>query len=258
MTEFAIAGDGIRIAYETKGTGAPVMLVHGFGSNRIQNWKFPGWFETLSGYRVIAMDCRGHGQSDKPHDPARYDHAILSQDVATVLAAAGERSAFVIGYSMGAFIGMQLLVSQPERVRKLVIGGVGASYLTAPEFSSDRIADPAVRGRLADALLAADKSTITDPIALRFREFAEQPGKDRIALAACMRAMRPPIPADLLAAADCPVLVACGALDDLTGPPGPLAAAFPKGEAVTIPGRDHMTSVGDPVFKQAVLKFLTA
>jgi pimeloyl-ACP methyl ester carboxylesterase len=256
MIEYAVAADGVRLAYDTAGTGMPVVLVHGFASNRHQNWKFPGWYDALIGYRVIAMDCRGHGQSDKPHDPASYGHDIMTRDVIAVMDAAGVPSAFVMGYSMGGFIAMQLLVDRPGRVAKLVIGGVGASYLSAPEASSDRLADPAMRGRLADAMLAPDKSSITDPIALRFREFVDQPGKDRLALAACMRAMRAPIHADILAGARCPVLVVCGEEDDLTGPPGPLAAAFPQGEAVSVPQRDHMTTVGDKVFKAAVLAFL--
>ena len=256
MTDFAIATDGIRIAYEALGAGAPVMLVHGFGSSRVQNWKFPGWYEALSGYRVIAMDCRGHGQSDKPHDPAHYDHGLMAGDVIAVMEAAGEASAFVMGYSMGGFIALQLVTTHPERIAKLVIGGVGASYLSAAETSTDRLADPLVRERLADALLVPDKASITDPIALRFREFAELPGKDRLALAACMRAMRPPIRADILARVEVPVLVACGENDDLTGPPGPLAAAFPFGEAMTVPGRDHMSTVGDKAYKDAVREFL--
>jgi pimeloyl-ACP methyl ester carboxylesterase len=255
MTDFATAPDGIRIAYEALGAGPPVVLVHGFGSSRVQNWKFPGWYEALSGYRVIAMDCRGHGQSDTPHDPARYDHGLMAGDVITVMEAAGESSAFILGYSMGGFIALQLLTTHPERIEKLVIGGVGASYLSAAETSTDRLADPLVRERLADALLTPDKASISDPIALRFREFAELPGKDRLALAACMRAMRPPIRADVLARAQVPVLVVCGEHDDLTGPPGPLAAAFPNGEAMTVPGRDHMSTVGDKLFKDAVREF---
>ncbi len=68
--EFATAEDGVRIAYEVVGEGEPVVLVHGFASGRVQNWRAPGWYQTLNGagYRVIAMDCRGHGESDKPHD----------------------------------------------------------------------------------------------------------------------------------------------------------------------------------------------
>ena len=71
MTKFAQGNDGVCIAYEIVGEGEPVVLVHGFASDRVQNWRAPGWYQTLngSGYQVIALDCRGHGESDKPHDP---------------------------------------------------------------------------------------------------------------------------------------------------------------------------------------------
>src|SRR4051812_9527576 len=74
MTEFATASDGVRIAWERLGEGPPVVLVHGFGSNRIQNWRAPGWYDTLAtaGYSVIALDNRGHGESDKPHEASAY------------------------------------------------------------------------------------------------------------------------------------------------------------------------------------------
>ena len=51
-----------------------MVLVHGFGSSREQNWKSTGWYGSLTeaGYSVLAMDCRGHGESDKPHDPLFY------------------------------------------------------------------------------------------------------------------------------------------------------------------------------------------
>ena len=73
----------MRIAYEMVGEGEPIVLVHGFASDRVQNWRAPGWYETLTdaGYRVVAIDCRGHGESDKPHDPAAYGHARWPSDV---------------------------------------------------------------------------------------------------------------------------------------------------------------------------------
>ncbi len=90
MTEFATATDGIRLAYERVGEGPPVMLVHGFGSSRGQNWKSTGWYGSLTeaGFSVLAMDCRGHGDSDKPHDPMLYHHDRMAEDVATVMDAA--------------------------------------------------------------------------------------------------------------------------------------------------------------------------
>jgi pimeloyl-ACP methyl ester carboxylesterase len=248
MTEFVKAADGVRIAYETVGSGPSVVLVHGFAASRVQNWKAPGWYETLTGagYRVVAMDCRGHGESDKPHDPAAYDHTILAEDVVAVMEAAGAAPAFLMGYSMGGFISMHVLMDHPDLLKKLVIGGVGGSYLGRAFGSRDAI---------ADALLIADKSQITDPIQRSFREFAEQSGKDREALAACMRANRRPFTAAELKQSKRPVLVVCGENDALTGPPDPLANAFADGRAVTVARRDHMTTVGDKVFKEATLAF---
>jgi pimeloyl-ACP methyl ester carboxylesterase len=249
MTEFVKTPDGVRIAYEIVGDGDAVVLVHGFAASRVQNWKEPGWYQTLvdAGYRVIAMDCRGHGDSDKPHDTAAYDHAIMAEDVVAVMEAAHAGQAFLMGYSMGGFISMHALMDHPELLRKLVIGGVGGSYFGRAFGSRDAI---------ADALVMPDKSKISDPVQKSFREFAEQAGKDRLALAACMRANRRPFTATELKQSQRPVLVVCGENDVLTGPPGPLAEAFADGRAVVVPRRDHMTAVGDKVYKQAVLEFL--
>ncbi len=186
MPDFATAPDGIRLAYEVVGEGPPVLLIHGFAASRIQNWKDPGWYQTLNdaGYQVIAMDCRGHGQSDKPREDKFYGHDIMAEDARVVMAATGIAPAFVMGYSMGGFISMHLLMEHPEQLRKLAIGGVGATYLNTSPQPGNRMADPETRNRIADALIEPDKNKITDPTARTFREFAEQGGKDRLALAA--------------------------------------------------------------------------
>lgn len=257
MKAYATAVDGVPIAYESVGEGAPILLIHGFASDRVQNWRGPGWYETLTGagYRVVAMDCRGHGESGKPHDPAMYGHEIMARDTVAVMDAAGLEAPFVMGYSMGGFLAMRLALDYAARVPKLVIGGVGGSYLTPPR-AGEGMGDPARREMIASALLAPDKNKIANPVARAFRDFAEQPGKDIEALAACMRGDRKSYTAADLARARQPVLVVCGGGDVLTGAPDALAAAFPHGRAVTVPGRDHMTAVGDKVYKEAVLKFL--
>jgi pimeloyl-ACP methyl ester carboxylesterase len=258
LTAFATAKDGVRIAWERVGTGRPVLLVHGFGSSRVQNWKAPGWYDTLvgAGYSVVAMDCRGHGESDKPHMTPGYRHDEMAEDVIAVMDAAGLHDPIVIGYSMGGLIGIHVLLSHPERVTKLVIGGVGESYFEPPSQSRDRVADPRVRSEIVQALLTDDPSTITNATARSFRAFADQPGKDRLALAACMSAPPANPPREALAHTTRPVLVVCGEKDDLTGGPDGLAAAFAHGRAVTVPNRDHMTTVGDKAFKAAVVEFL--
>ena len=259
MTNFAVAKDGVRLAYEIVGNGTDtILLVHGFGSSRAQNWRDTSWYDTLSraGLSVIAMDCRGHGESDKPHTPQGYRHDEMASDLIAVLDDAGVARADVMGYSMGGFIAIHLLVGHPERVSRLIVGGVGENYLDPPGVRRDRVADPEVRTRIVEALQAADPSRIADPVARRFRAFADQPGKDRLALAACMSAPTVNLPAAVLATAQRPVLVVCGENDDLTGKPDGLAAAFPNGRAVTVPRRDHMTAVGDKVYKVAVVEFI--
>jgi len=245
MTQFATARDGIRLAYEVVGDGAEtIVLVHGFGSSRRQNWKDPSWYDTLTkaGYCVVAMDCRGHGESDKPHVSPGYGHDEMADDVLAVMDDADVASAFVMGYSMGGFITIHLLMNN----------------LDTAGNTRDRVADPAVRAQIAEALAVADPSTITSPTARAFRAFADQPGKDRLALAACMRAPTRNLPREILARSTRPVLVVCGERDDLTGGPDDLAHAFADGRAVTVPNRDHMTAVGDKVYKQAVLDFLVS
>ena len=257
MTQFATAKDGVKIAYEVAGEGTKtVVLVHGFASDRVQNWRAPGWYQTLNGggYRVVALDCRGHGESGKPYEPAAYSHETMAEDVIAVMDAAGLGQSLLMGYSMGGYISMSLLLRHPERFGKVVIAGVGASYLDI-NAAEGAVADPQRRAMIADALLAEDPSTITNRTARDFRAFADQAGKDRRALAACMRGSRDVFSRAQLAQSRRPVLVVCGEKDVLTGAPGPLAAAFADGRAVTVPNRDHMTAVGDKVYKAAVLDF---
>jgi pimeloyl-ACP methyl ester carboxylesterase len=170
----------------------------------------------------------------------------MAEDIVAVMDAGGAGDAFLMGYSMGGFLSMHVLMDHPDLLRKLVIGGVGATYL-GTAFGS--------REAIAQALLEPDKNKITDPVQKSFREFAEQSGKDIQALAACMRGKRHQFTGAELSQSQRPVLVVCGEKDALTGPPDPLATAFADGRAVTVPKRDHMTTVGDKVFKQAVLEF---
>jgi pimeloyl-ACP methyl ester carboxylesterase len=259
MPQFATAADGVALAYERHApengsSGPTIVMVHGFGSSRMQNWKSTGWFGglTAAGFAILAMDCRGHGDSGKPHDPQSYGHDRMADDVAWVMDDASLPSAFILGYSMGGFIGLRLLAAHPERVTRLAIAGVGETYLR------DAITSPTARAALADALLTSDTGSITDPRAKMFRAFADQPGKDRFALAACMRAMSPRLPAAALAALARPILVVDGDMDETAGRAEPLAAAFADGRAVTIAGRDHMSAVGDKNTRQAVIDFFRA
>jgi pimeloyl-ACP methyl ester carboxylesterase len=248
MTEFATAPDRVRIAYETAGAGRPIILAHGFASDRKQNWMNVGWYETLigAGFRVIALDFRGHGESDKPHDDGAYGDKMLD-DVLSVMAAAHVEHADLMGYSMGAILSVGLVMREPQRFRRVVLGGIGESYFNPKTH----------RRGIAQALRTPDPSTITDPTQKAFRAFAAQAGKDMAALAACMSADRTMYTKEQLKTCATPVLVVAGDGDTQAGSPVPLAQAFGDGRAVTVPRRDHMTAVGDKVYKEAVLDFLS-
>lgn len=248
MTQFAQASDGVRLAYEIVGDSVDVViLVHGFASSRAQNWRDVGWYDTLAkaGYRVVAMDCRGHGESDKPHDDGSYGDKMVG-DILAVLDDANVARAHVMGYSMGAILTLGLLETAPERVARAVCAGIGETYFSSKSH----------RKVIAAGLRASDPATVTDPQAKAFRAFASQGGKDRLALAACMSADRTMYTADQLKAVATPVLVIDGDKDTQSGRPEPLAAALGNARAALIPGRDHMTAVGDKVYKQTVLDFL--
>jgi pimeloyl-ACP methyl ester carboxylesterase len=246
---FTETRDGVRIAYDVRGEGKPVVLVHGYASSRVQNWGSTGWIDRLSqhGFRVVSFDCRGHGFSEKPHDPQAYGDRMLD-DITAVMDAADTKDAYLLGYSMGAQLSIRFMMLNPARVKRVAAAGVGEKY-----FSEN----VAWRGQIADAMLIQDSKLIDDLIAARFRKFADQRGKDRFALAACMRAPRHFYNPEELKAAQRPVLVVAGENDDLAGSPFPLAKAFPDGRAVILPNRDHMTAVGDPGYKRAVLEFFS-
>jgi pimeloyl-ACP methyl ester carboxylesterase len=247
LTQFATASDGTKLAYECVGEGRPIVLVHGFASDRKQNWQTVGWYEALTGagFRVVAMDCRGHGASDKPHDDGAYGDKMVS-DIVSVMDAAGLSRADVMGYSMGGILTVGLLMTHGERVGRAIVGGIGETYFASKSH----------RRGIAAALRATDPSTLTDPTEKAFRAFASQGGKDLLALAACMSADRTMYTREQLRSCKTPVLVVDGENDTQSGAPEPLAAAFADGRAVTVPRRDHMTAVGDKVYKEAVLGFL--
>src|SRR5664279_5321271 len=238
----------VEIAYLDEGAGEPIVLVHGFASNKEVNWVKPGWVETLTGAgrRAIALDNRGHGASSKLYEPASYHSASMAEDVRALLDHLGLARADVMGYSMGARIAAYLTVNHPARVRALVLGGLGIRLV-------DGVGLP---DTIADALEAPSLAETRDPTGRIFRAFAEQTQSDLKALAACMRGSRQTLRREQVVGIAKPVLVAVGTKDTVAGSAQALAALIPGARALDIPDRDHMLAVGDKVFKQGVLDFL--
>ena len=246
MQHFSSAGTDI--AYAIDGDGDPVLLIHGFASNSRVNWASTGWIDTLNGagYRTISMDVRGHGASAKPTDPGAYQLATLAGDAAALIDHLGLGRADVMGYSMGGRIGTMLALDHPQKVRSLVIGGMGLG-LVEGIGGEDAI---------VEALEAESLDAVTSDVGRGYRKFAEMTRSDLPALAACMREQRELVPRERLAQLSMPVLVAVGTRDTVAGSASGLAALIPGAEVLDIPGRDHMLATGDKAFKAGVLAFL--
>ncbi len=240
--------DGVDIAYHDEGTGEPVMLIHGFASSVAVNWAGTGWIRLLAGQgrRVIAYDNRGHGESEKLYDPAAYSGAIMAEDARRLLDHLGIEQADIMGYSMGARICAFLAVNHPERVRSAVLAGYGMDMIRGRVDPS-----PIIEG-----LEAASLNEVPTRRGRMFRAFAERTGSDLRALAACMRAPRPEVDLADLAELPMPVMVAAGEKDSVAGPVEELARIMPRGEALVLPRRDHMSAVGDKTFRERVVEFL--
>lgn len=242
---------GVRIAYVDEAPAdyrATILLIHGFASNVATNWGATGWIRELvhAGYRVVAFDNRGHGESEKLYELADYGAPAMSEDARRLLEFLQIRSAHVMGYSMGARITAFLALRHPQLVKTAVFGGLGINMVRGM----------AGTGPIAHALEAPTIDDVKNPTARTFRAFAEQTGSDLRALAACIRSAREPITAEALGKLTCPVLVAVGSGDVVGGSAEELAAVIPGAEAFVIADRDHMKAVGDRSYKRAVIEFL--
>jgi pimeloyl-ACP methyl ester carboxylesterase len=238
----------VEIAYLDEGAGEPIVLVHGFASTARVNWVFPGWVVTLTeaGRRVIALDNRGHGASSKLYDPAAYHTTAMMGDVRALLDHLNIERADIMGYSMGARIAAVMAVYHPERVRSLVLGGLGIRLVQGVGLPES----------IAEAMEATSVAAVGDRTGRVFRSFAEQTRSDLRALAACIRGSRQTLSREQVAGIRVPTLVAVGTKDDVAGSAEELAVLIPGARALDIPGRDHMLSVGDKVFKTGVIDFL--
>jgi pimeloyl-ACP methyl ester carboxylesterase len=239
----------VEIAYLDEGEGDPILLVHGFASTKNVNWVYPTWVSELkkSGRRVVAFDNRGHGDSGKLYDPKEYEIAIMAGDIAALMDHLKIARADVMGYSLGSRMTAMLALSEPQRLRSAILGGIGIGLIEGGGPGEN----------VAEALEAPSLDDVTDPVGRTFRAFADQTRSDRRALAACLRGSRRLMTRDEAAAIKVPVLIAVGTADEIAGSAAALGKIIPGAEVLDIPNRDHMRAVGDKVYKAGVLDFLS-
>jgi len=239
----------VEIAYLDEGEGDPIVLVHGFASSKNVNWVYPTWVSDLrkDGRRVIALDNRGHGESEKLYDPAQYSVPAMASDTIALMDHLDIARADVMGYSLGGRIAGWLGLNQPARLRSAILAGIGIGLINGGGPGEN----------VAVALEAPTLEDVTDPIGRTFRAFADQTRSDRRALAACLRGSRGLMRGEEAAAITVPVLIAVGTADEVAGSAAALGKIIPGSEVLDIPNRDHMRAVGDKVYKAGVADFLS-
>ena len=239
----------VEIAYLDEGEGDPILLVHGFASSKNVNWVYPGWVSELrkNGRRVIALDNRGHGDSGKLYDPKAYDIPIMAGDIAGLMDHLKIERADIMGYSLGSRMTAVLALNEPQRFRSAIFGGIGIGLIEGGGPGES----------VAQALEAPLLEDVTDPVGRTFRACADQTRSDRQALAACLRGSRRLMTKEEAADISVPVLIAVGTVDEIAGSAEALGKIIPGAEVLDIPNRDHMRAVGDKVYKEGVLDFLS-
>ncbi|MGH7904267.1 MAG: alpha/beta fold hydrolase [Candidatus Dormibacteraceae bacterium] len=248
MPDFA--SDGVRLHFELAGPddGSPTVLVHGFASDYQLNWVGSRWQETLTaaGRLVIGLDVRGHGRSDKPHDPAAYRQRTMAADVVRLLDHLDVGRADLVGYSMGARIGMRVAFEHPGRLWRAVLGGPGRWHdveRTVAIAAALRARRPSEGGR--------------DGVARTFLEFASaRPVNDLEALACCIEGFTPDLGDDEVGRIRVPLLVVEAEGEEIAPGAAEIAGLVPDARYLVLPGRTHMNAVPARQFKEAAVGFL--
>lgn len=240
--------DGVSITYRDCGEGPSVILLHGAAVDSALNWEVPGLIQRLEEcrFRVIAPDARGHGSSDKPHDPHAYAGGALSRDVIALIDHLDLPHVALVGYSMGADTALRV-AAQDRRLASVVAGGVGGDLSDPDDY------DPTL---IAASIRGDTSMTVDSDGGSALGELAKALGGDATALAALVQGVdkqRSPN----FHSISCPTLVITGSDDTMSGgSPDSLAARLPNAKAIVLHGCDHLGTAYDPQFTEHVISHL--
>ena len=233
--------DGTKIHYDVLGEGKPVVLLHGFITNG-ESWKRAPVRQALAdaGFKVVSLDLRGNGRSDKPHTAEAYEHNAELRDVMGLMQHLGLTNYDVVGYSRGAIL-VAKLMTMDKQIRRAVMGGMSADFTDPNWFRRKNFFEALTKpGSHPDLQPAVDN--------------AKKSGADTVALAR-MQEFQPTTSKAELAKIKIPLLVVNGDKDLDNGNPQELADAVPGAKLVMVPG-DHGGAMRTPEFAQAVVAFL--
>ncbi len=250
--------NGVKIRYIVKGEGTPVLLIHGYTASAETNWG--AIIPPLSKkYKVIALDNRGHGKSDKPHGAEFYGEEMINDSI-RLLDHLGIQKAHVVGYSMGGFITAKMLTMYPDRMLSATIGGAGWAQ-DDPERQKmmDSLADSIENdGSLAPlfAALSPEGEPIPKEQIEMFNKMILQ-SNDPKALASVARGMKDhTVSEEQIKEIQVPTQLIIGSKDPLKASADAWMAVHPDDAYVVIEGADHMTAFTNSEFLKSVEKFL--
>jgi pimeloyl-ACP methyl ester carboxylesterase len=245
-TEHFVSFDDTQLAVHRIGSGQPFVLLHGLFSSADMNWIKWGHAETIAaaGYELFMLDFRVHGDSEAPHDSAKYPQNVLVRDVAALVDHLALDEYVLGGFSLGARTSLHAVAQGVLHPQRLIIGGMGTAGLG--EWSK----------RSAHFLRVIDEfDTIgrEDP-AYFSRQFLKSQGVDRVAARMLLQTL-PDMDLAMLGKVAMPTLVVCGDEDRDNGSAAELAALLPGATYVEVPGT-HMSSVTKPELGKAIAEWL--
>ncbi|HEY6661434.1 MAG TPA: alpha/beta hydrolase [Sphingomicrobium sp.] len=246
-THFWTASDGVELAFHELGEGKAVILLHGLFSDAHTNWIKFGTAERIAaeGFRVIMLDLRAHGQSDRPHGKEHYPKGILARDLTELVAHLGLTEFDLGGFSLGSRTTVEA-VGEGLRPRRAVLGGAGLEGLRNWKRR---------KTFFLEAIEMFDDVQRGDPHWLSI-QFMKSQKVDRIAAAHLLDSFEDAF-MSWLEAFTMPTLVVCGDQDDDNGSAEELANVLPNATFREVPGT-HMSSVTKPEFGEEIARFLAA
>ena len=252
--------NGVKIRYIVEGKGEPVLLIHGFTINLETNWKLPGIIKGLSkDYQVIALDNRGHGKSDKPHDPKKYG-LEMAEDAVRLLDHLKIQKAHIVGYSMGAVITVKLLATHPDRFLTATVGGHGGLKEGADTSFYDKLADSLDQGKGIGLMITRLTPPGQPPPTeeqIKTINARVLTSNDPKVLAAVARGFKElMVPWDKLEANQVPTLALVGEQDPLKKGVDELKGKMANLTITVIKDADHGTAFSRPEFIKALQEFL--